>query len=51
MGDSTLTRTGRIEKIAEGHPTRFIEIHPRDAASGKKNDEWVEGSESRRRFA
>lgn len=28
----TQTRTGRIEKIQNMHPTPFLEIHPRDAA-------------------
>ncbi|MBD2308883.1 nitrate reductase [Chroococcidiopsis sp. FACHB-1243] len=39
----TQTRTGRIDKIQQMHPNPFIEIHPRDAANLKiNNDDWVE---------
>ena len=39
----TQTRTGRIDKIRQMHPQPFIEIHPRDAASLKIQDnDWVE---------
>lgn len=39
----TQTRTGRIEKIRQMHPSPFIEIHPRDAADlGIKDNDWVE---------
>ncbi len=39
----TLTRTGRIPKIAKMHPEPFIEIHPRDAEKlGIQEEEKVE---------
>ncbi|MBD1837061.1 nitrate reductase [Coleofasciculus sp. FACHB-501] len=39
----TQTRTGRIDKIRQMHPQPFIEIHPRDAASLKiQENDWVE---------
>ncbi|MEB3179926.1 MAG: nitrate reductase [Nostocaceae cyanobacterium] len=39
----TQTRTGRIEKIQQMYPGPFIEIHPRDAAKLKiQENDWVE---------
>jgi ferredoxin-nitrate reductase len=39
----TQTRTGRIEKIVQMHPSPFIEVHPRDAEKlGIVAGDWVE---------
>lgn len=39
----TMTRTGRIEKIAKMHPSPFIEIHPKDAERlGFKEGQLIE---------
>jgi ferredoxin-nitrate reductase len=39
----TQSRTGRIDKIRQMHPTPFIEIHPRDADKlGLQDGQWVE---------
>ncbi|KYC38172.1 nitrate reductase [Scytonema hofmannii PCC 7110] len=44
----TQTRTGRIEKIRQMHPEPFIEIHPRDAAILRVNDNQSVEVRSRR---
>ncbi|EKQ70215.1 anaerobic dehydrogenase, typically selenocysteine-containing [Leptolyngbyaceae cyanobacterium JSC-12] len=39
----TQTRTGRIEKIRQMHPSPFIEMNPRDAENiGVQANDWVE---------
>jgi ferredoxin-nitrate reductase len=39
----TQSRTGRIDKLRQMHPTPFLEIHPRDAeALGLQEGDWVE---------
>ena len=47
----TQTRTGRIEKIRQMHPSPFLEIHPRDAARIGVEDQGLIEVRSRRGVA
>ncbi|MDJ0690479.1 MAG: nitrate reductase [Xenococcaceae cyanobacterium MO_188.B32] len=47
----TMTRTGRIEKIRKKQPQPFIEIHPRDAANLKIEENELVEVRSRRGMA